>query len=177
MSLGLPQFGSRASDDALRGGLRVIQLTGFAVLAYSLLVGAYEWQKARTDEAGRQHARDEAARSLATVEQTRRALQKQPEALVAMASLESSPARASSDLRALLPPGVSIPSLKLDYGTDGTTHLDMAVVARSPESYDRFLSALSKSPLFSDLKPGAEVRPGLVRATVSATHRPHGVAR
>ena len=76
------------------------------------------------------------------------------------------------DLKPLVPPGVAISSLRVEYVADSAARVDLGVVAASPEAYDRFLRALAKSPAFSGIKPGSENRPGPLRATVSALHRP-----
>lgn len=177
MSLGLPEFGSRGSAKTGQGVWRSLQILGFAVLAHALLTSAIEWRAAYGAGLSIEEARAEVAQVQRLAEETKRNLQKHSGLLVATASVESSPERVRGDLNQVLPEGVSLVSLKIDYLPDATTRLDFDVVARSPQAYDRFLSALLKSPLFTDIKPGSESRPGLVRATVTANHRPGGVAR
>jgi hypothetical protein len=174
LSLGLPEFGSRSSE--ARPGRRALGIAGGAALAYALLMAAIEGSAAFKAERSNEKARIEAAQAASSAESARRTVRKEPDLLVAAASVESSPARVLQDLEALLPPGVSLVMLKVDYTPEATARLELGVVANGPESYDRFLTALSKAPRFSDIKPGAESRPGLVRATVSAIHRPGGEA-
>lgn len=150
---------------------------GLAVFAFSAALAVIEWRSAYSERRALAQANDEMARVLGPHEQTLRTLQKSPDFLVALASAESSPSRVWDDLSAVLPEGVSIVSLKVDYTPEGSARLDFTVLARNPGAYDRFLSALAASPLFASLKPGSESRPGLVRATLSAVHRPRGGAR
>ena len=174
MSLGLPEFGSRsAKNDTV---WRVLQATGGVALVYALLVAAFEGRSAWMADRSHERARMEAVQAAASAESARRALRKEVDLLVATASVESSPERVLRDIEAVLPGGVSLVSLSVDYTPEAVARVDLGVVANGPEAYDRFLSALSKSPRFGDLKPGSESRPGLVRATVSATHRPQGGA-
>ena len=177
MSLGLPEFGSRGRTAHGRGIARVVGALGLAVFAYSALVAATEWGSAYSERRSLERAREETARSLGPFEKTLRTIQKSPDLLVALAAAESSPSRVWDDLSTALPDGVSIVSLKVDYTPEGSARLDFTVLARSPAAYDRFLSALAASPLFASLKPGSEIRPGLVRATLSAVHRPRGGSR
>lgn len=174
MSLGLPEFGSRGRTTRGRGITRALGALGLGVFAYTLVVAAVEWRAAHSERRSLQDARDQVTRVLGPFEQTLRTIQKSPDILVALASVESSPTRVWDDLSAALPEGVSIVSLKVDYTAEGLARLDFTVLARNPLAYDRFLSALSASPRFASLKPGSEIRPGLVRATLSAVHRPRG---
>lgn len=171
-SPGLPDFGS-GPDRAARGGVwRAAQVAGFVALAYTVFTAAVEGRAAWLSGRALNHARDEVAKAGRAADDARRALQKNPDALSLVASVESSPARVRADLAAVLPPGVDVPSVRVDYAVDGVARLDLTVLARSSEVYDRFLSALSRSPRFAEIKPGSELRPGLVRATVTAVHRP-----
>ena len=177
MSLGLPEFGSRGSADASGGAWRIARILGFVALAYALALVATEWRADYSANLSIEKARAEVAQAGRSAEETRRSLQRNSDFLTATASVESSPERVREDLKGVLPQGVFIASLKIDYSKEATTRLDFSVVARAPDAYDRFLSALSKSPLFKDIKPGSESRPGLVRATVTATHRPKAAVR
>lgn len=177
MSLGLPEFGSRGRRARGRGTARVVGAFGLGVLAYAAVIAAIEGRSSYTERRSLERAREESARVLGPFDQTLRTIQKRPDLLAALASVESSPSRVWDDLSSVLPEGVSIVSLKVDYTPEGSARLDFTVIARSPAAYDRFLSGLSASPLFGALKPGSEIRPGLVRATLSAVHRPRGGAR
>jgi hypothetical protein len=149
-----------------------VRILGFVALAYALAFAATEWRADYSANLSLEKARAEVARAGRSAEETRRSLHNNPDLLIATASVESSPERVRGDLNQVLPQGVFIAGLKIDYLKDATAHLDFSVVARTADAYDRFLSALSKSPRFQDIKPGSESRPGLVRATVTATHRP-----
>ena len=177
MSLGLPEFGSRGSAESGRGFWRIVQITGFVALAYAAAIAAIEGQFVYSADQSLERAREEAAQLGRSAEETKRSIHKSSELLVATASVESSPEQVLLDLNQVLPEGVSLTGLKIEYTPEATARLDFSVVARTPDAYDRFLSALSKSPLFRDIKPGAESRPGLVRATVTAMHRPKVTGR
>lgn len=177
MSLGLPEFGSRGQADPGVRVWRAVRLVGFALLVYLMGVGAIEWQAASASRAAVEEARAAAARTLSSAEDERRLLLKSGDLLIATASIESSPARMLEDLNQVVPQGVTIPGIRIEYTAEGLTRLDLTVVAPNPETYDQFLAALSNSPKFSDIKPGAEVRPGLVKATLSAVHRPKTVSK
>ncbi len=177
MSLGLPEFGTRGSVSAERGFARILKILGWLALAYALGSGLIEWRSAQDIEQALAQARAEQAQNAKASEDTRRSLQRNPDLLTLFASIESAPHAVLKDLTAVLPARVSIPSLKLDYGPDGVVRVEITLVAQSPVDYDRFLTALGRSDRFTDLKPGSETRPGPVRATVSASHRPAGGVR
>jgi len=177
LSLGLPEFGSRGSADPGRAFWRAIRTLGFVALAYALALAIIEWRASHAADLALDRARVAAVEASRSADDTRRLLQKNADLLVAAASVESSPDHLLSDFNELLPPGVSLTGFKVDYLPDVTARIEFAVVARTPDAYDRFLRELSGSALFSEIKPGSESRPGMVKATVSATHRPHGGAR
>lgn len=177
MTLGLPEFGSRGPADEARGAWLGVRVVGFAALAYVLAIAVTEGMAARAADHSMQEATAELATIARSVEGARRTLLKGADLLVAASSVESSPERVIADLAEILPAGVSVVSYKIEYQQDATARVDLGVMARGPEAYDRFLSALSRSPRFSDIRPGSESRPGLVRATVTAIHRPKGGAR
>lgn len=177
MSLGLPEFGSRGEAADSRGLFRVAQWAGLAALAWSLWIAASDGLSAAAADRAGENARREVARLSQSADVARKALARHSDLLVATASVESSPQRVLADLQDILPPGVSLVSLKVEYLPDASARVDLSVEARGPEAYDRFLSALSGSKRFTDIKPGSESRPGLVRATVTAVHRSGGAVR
>ncbi|MBP6703383.1 MAG: hypothetical protein KA385_07740 [Vicinamibacteria bacterium] len=177
MSLGLPEFGSRGRTTRGRGIARVVGGLGLVVFGSFAVLAVAEWRSAYSERRSLQQTRDEVERILGPHEQSLKTIQKSPDLLVALASVESSPNRVWDDLSAILPEGVSIVSLTVDYTPEGSARLDFTVLARGPAAYDRFLGALAASPFFASLKPGSEIRPGLVRATLGAVHRPRGSAR
>lgn len=177
MSLGLPQFGTHRRDGASGRAERIARGLGFAVLAWVIVVAATEGRAGWLANRSLENSRQQMEAASAAADRTAALLRKHPDALVATASVDSSPDRVFRDLVSVLPPGVSLASLKVDYLADASARLDMSVVAASPSAYDRFLSNLSKSPSFAAIKPGVESRPGLVRASVSAVHRPSGANR
>jgi len=150
----------------------VFRTLGFVALAYLLLIAAVEGRAAFLADRALENSRAEVARARGEADQLNRSMRKNPDTLIATASLESSPERVFKDLNSVLPPGVSLVGFKVEYGDDAAARLDFNVVAATPAAYDRFLANLSASPLFRGIKPGSESRPGLVRATVSAVHRP-----
>lgn len=147
-------------------------MSGLIALACAIGVGAVEGRLAYEADVSMEQARKEVARAEAASETARRVMNRSADLLVATSSVESSPERILEDLRVVLPGGVQVVSLKVEYAPEGVARLDLGVVARGPEAYDRFLSALSKSPRFAEIRPGAESRPGPVRAAVALTHRP-----
>ncbi|MEO8361555.1 MAG: hypothetical protein ABI672_16090 [Vicinamibacteria bacterium] len=172
MSLGLPEFGSRGRPSTTPGLWRGLQIAGLLVLAYVIVIGVNEWMVAREEAASLDRARAETAQTQRAADDERRFFQKNPDLLVAASSVESSPEIVWKDIQSLTPPAVSIVGMKLDYLPEAPAKVDLSVVAANPEAYDRFLNALALSSLFSDIKPGSENRPGSVRATVTASHRP-----
>jgi hypothetical protein len=176
MSLGLPEFGSRGRES--RGGVwRVVQIAGFLALAYACVVALIEWRSGSASSASLEKARAAVALSGRMAEDARRSLQKSPDLLAAAASVESSPDQVLKDIQQVMPEGVSLAGLKIEYAPDAQARVDFVVVARNPGAYDLFLAALAKSKHFDAIRPGSESRPGLVRANVLATHRPAAARR
>ena len=174
MSLGLPEFGSHRRALSGDSFWRAVRTLGLIALVCLMAIAGIEGRSAYL-------ANDSLARARAEVEQARREtaeadrlLQKNPDLLVATASIEAAPVRVQEDLDNLRPKGVSIVALRIDYMFDGTSRVELTIVSGTADAYDRFLSALSQSRRFTDIKPGAESRPGLVRATVVATYLPSG---
>lgn len=176
MSLGLPRFGAHPKGVA-HPAVGAVRTLGFVALAYALVIAAIEGRAAFLADRALERSRLQVARVKGEAEQLKGSMRKNPDTLVAIASVESSPERVFKDLISVLPPGVSLVSFKVEYVDDAFARLDFSVVAANPSAYDRFLANLSGSPLFRGIKPGSESRPGLVRATVSAIHRPAGGGR
>ena len=177
MSLRLPAFGSRGGVDEARSLWRGAQVAGYVALAYALAIAVTEGVAASSANRSIQKTMAEVAVATRSAESARRMLIKSPDLLVAASSVESSPDRVIADLMEILPGGVTLMSCRIEYAPDGFARVEVGVVARGPEAYDRFLNALSKSRRFGDIRPGSESRPGLVRATVAVVHRPKGVGR
>lgn len=177
MSLGLPEFGSRGQADETHGLWRAVQIAGYVALAYAIAIAVTERIDAYSLDRSMEKARTEVATLAQSAESEKRTLAKSADLLVASSSVESSPERVIADLREILPEGVSVTSYKIDYLPDASARVELGVIARGPEAYDRFLSALSKSQHFRDLRPGSESRPGLVKAAVTVVHHPGAVAR
>ena len=172
MSLGIPDFrpSAGASGDE-PATARVLRLSGTLAFVLSLLFSAYGFYRGLVADRSFAQSRAEVTQRNEVAQAERRGILRNGDLLSAIASVESSPARVRSDLERVLPGGVSLTLLKVDYGTDGQARVEASVVARSPEAYDRFLAALSRSASFAEIRPGTESRPGLIRATVLATHR------
>lgn len=156
-------------------GERAVFGLGLAALAWAVGVAAVEGRSGLVASRSLQKSRAEVEVARAEGDRTAGWLRRNPDALVAAASIDSSPDRILRDLAPVLPPGVSLVSLRVEYLPEASARLDLSVVAVSPSAYDSFLSNLSNSPSFAAIKPGSESRPGLVRASVSAIHRPAGV--
>jgi hypothetical protein len=177
VSLGLPEFGSHRSAEKASGVFRLIQVLGFVALAYALVSAALLGRAAYSADRARERVLAVAALDTERTDAAKKTLRRNQALLVAAASVESPPERVLRDLDAVRPEGVSILGLKVDYTSDAVARAEFVVAARDPEAYDRFLGALSKSAYFTDIKPGSESRPGLVRATVIAIHRAQERAR
>jgi hypothetical protein len=82
----------------------------------------------------------------------------------------AAPPRVVADIAALLPGGVLVERLVLDY--HDRLELELRVEARAPLDYDRFLDALFASERLEGVLPGAESREGALASTVKAVYRP-----
>jgi hypothetical protein len=151
-----------------------VRISGFIALAYAVAVTLSEGLSAWDEDRSMQKASAEVSAMAQSADGARKLLLRSPEVLTASSSLESSPDRVLADLRELLPAGVSVVSYKIEYLLESPARVELGVVAQGPEVYDRFLSALSKSKRFGEIRPGSESRPGLVRATVLLLHHPKG---
>ena len=164
-----PDFSTRGRDRETRTGE-----LAFLAFRAGLLPGVAS-SRARGANLRRAEAisRGPAARRVAVAPGPRREARKGPDACwSARASFtaESPPPRVLADLETLLPPDVRLLALSLDYGE--RLALRLQVAARRAASYDLFLQRLQESPLFTDVRPGEEVRDGGVRAQVEAAYRP-----
>jgi Tfp pilus assembly protein PilN len=79
---------------------------------------------------------------------------------------EASPARVVADLAQVLPSGVRLEGLSIDYGHGGALEID--VVARDAGAWDLLLERLERTPRFGDVAPGPEAREAEVRSLVRA---------
>jgi hypothetical protein len=165
-----PDFSTRGRRPEVRtGDLVFLGVSGLALsLAIASAAGAWsDVRRARTDLDKTRHD-TEAVSLQARAHEAR----KGPDTVLsarALLTAESPPPRVLADLETLLPPDVRLLVLNLDYGE----RLDVAlqVAARRAASYDLFLQRLQESPLFTDVRPGEEVRDGGVRAQVQAAYR------
>lgn len=87
----------------------------------------------------------------------------------ALRTLHAPPPRVLADLASVLPPDVRLDGVAIAYAP--RLQVELQVVARSPQAYDRFVRALTESPLFGDVVPGDESREGELRATVAVAYR------
>jgi Tfp pilus assembly protein PilN len=67
--------------------------------------------------------------------------------------------RLFADLGQILPPGVRVISISPKMGEDGKVELTFSVGAINDEQGNKFLRAISSSPVFSDVIPMQESRP------------------
>ncbi len=126
--------------------------------------------------------RDSAQRDLARV---RREVQEQRTRLAALERVSgyhatvkrqveltarAAPPRVVADIAAVLPAGVLVERLVLDY--QDRLELELRVEAREPPDYDRFLEALGASERLQRVLPGAELRESALASTVKAVYRP-----
>jgi hypothetical protein len=165
-----PDFSTRGRIRETRTG--ELAFLGVSALAFCLAVAsaAGAWRGLRRMEADLERTRGE-TESLSLQARAREA-RKGPDAVLsarALLTAESPPPRVLADLEALLPPDVRLIVLSLDYGE--RLALRLQVAARRAASYDLFLQRLQESPLFTDVRPGEEVRDGGVRAQVEAAYR------
>jgi Tfp pilus assembly protein PilN len=165
-----PDFSTRGRRaEARTGDLVLLAVAGLA-LSLAITSAAGGWGDLRRANADLDQARRE---TQAAVDRAR-ALEgrKGPDAVLstrAFLTAEAPPQRVLADLETLLPADVRLIALTLDYGD--RLDLGLQIAARHAASYDRFLQALQQSPLFTDVRPGEEVRDGGVRAQVQAAYR------
>jgi len=165
-----PDFSTRGRSPAARGGeLAFLGVSAVAlVLAVASAAGA--WRDMRRAQENLDRARNE-TESLSFQSRAQEA-RKGPDAVLsarALLTAESPPPRVLADLETLLPPDVRLLGLSLEYGE--RLALRLQVAARRAASYDLFLQRLQESPLFTDVRPGEEVRDVGVRAQVEAAYR------
>ena len=86
MSLGLTDFGTHRSDDGARA-FRIIRGAGFLLFAYVLGVALLEGRAALLARRSIEKSRAEVAVAKSSAEELARGLQKNPDALIATASL------------------------------------------------------------------------------------------
>ena len=138
MSLGLPEFGSRGAP--VRAGLwEVLRFAGLLALAYAVAMAAIEWRSESLAASSLQHARAQLALTRRQAEEVKGVFRRTPMSWSRPAA--SSPLRPGCfrDLQQVLPEGVFLVAVRIDYQPDTPARLDFSVVARTPEAYDRFL--------------------------------------
>ena len=79
---------------------------------------------------------------------------------------EAPPARIVADLASVLPAGVRLQRLAIDYAREGAVEVE--VVARDAASWDRLLARLAEAPWLREVEPGPEARDGEVHTVVRA---------
>lgn len=84
----------------------------------------------------------------------------------AAAASESPPERIIAELARALPDDARVERLSIVYGDE--IRLEMRVVTRNPEAWDRTLARLAQVESLEDLSPGPERREGEVRTTIQA---------
>jgi hypothetical protein len=84
----------------------------------------------------------------------------------AAAAGEAPPERIVAELARALPDDARIERLSIAYGDE--IALEMRVVARDPEAWDRTLERLAKAEPLEEVSPGPERREGEVRTTIRA---------
>jgi Tfp pilus assembly protein PilN len=153
-----PDFSTRAQRPSVRLLDAMALAIGAALLAYA---GTAAWRatraKSEAEEAVLKLRRESAAAEQRLREITGRSSERD-ELTFARATLTLSvpPARVLAEIERCLPTGVRLDGVTLKY--KNAVRLEMRVVARSPQRYDRFLERLESSRRFSDLAFGAERR-------------------
>ena len=165
-----PDFSTRGrTPEARTGDLVFLGVSGLAlVLAIASAAGA--WSDLRRAGADLEKARNE-AEAVSLKVRTHEA-RKGPDAVLsarALLTAEIPPPRVLADLEALLPPDVRLLALTLDYGE--RLDLGLQVSARRAAAYDLFVQRLQESQLFTDVRPGEEMRDGGVRGQIQAAYR------
>lgn len=162
-----PDFSTRGRRPEVRAADAVLLGAAALALALALASAAGAWGDLRRASADLRRTREEteaaAARARAAGDR------KGGDALLsarAFLTAEAPPPRVLAELEALLPGDVRLLTLDLDYSE--RLELGMQLAAREPASYDRFLQGLQQSPLFTDVRPGEELRERGVRAQVRA---------
>ena len=165
-----PDFSTRGRKDPSRGGEWAFVGAAGVALALSIASAAGAWSDLQRieDDLARTRTETETLSGAARDREVR----KGPDAALSARALwtaDSPPPRILADLETLLPGDVRLITLGLDYGE--RVELSLEVAARHAASYDLFLERLQQSPLFTDVRPGEEVRDGGVRAQVRAAYR------
>jgi hypothetical protein len=84
----------------------------------------------------------------------------------ALSAEDARPARILAELAARLPAAARLDRLAIDYQAGG--RLELQVVARDAETWDRLLRSLEAAPHLQELEPGPETRAAEVRSQVRA---------
>jgi hypothetical protein len=138
---------------ALAAGLAALLLAGFAA------------GRAREEARAAGARLAEVRREVEAVTARLRALETQAGGTLLQAA-EASPARIVADLASVLPAGVRLERLSIDYTRRGALEFD--VVARDARAWDLLLERLERTPRFGEVAPGPEAREAEVRSLVRA---------
>ena len=165
-----PDFSTRGRPAETRSGeLAFLGVSALAlVLAVTSAAGAWRDLRRAQEDLERTRHETESLALQARAHEDR----KGPDAVLsarALLTAESPPPRVLADLETLLPADVRLLGLNMEYGE--RLALRLQVAARRAASYDLFLQRLQDSPLYTDVRPGEEVRDGGVRAQVEAAYR------
>jgi hypothetical protein len=83
-----------------------------------------------------------------------------------LTAAEAPPARVVAELASVLPAGVRLQRLVIDYARAG--EVEMEVVARDAFAWDQLLARLDGAPWLREVEPGPEARDAEVRTVVRA---------
>ena len=153
-----PDFSTRTQRASVRLLDAVALAVGAALLAYA---GTASWRATRA-QGQAEEAVQKLRRESAATERRLRELTGQrtdPEELAfarAALTLSAPPTRVLAEIEHCLPAGVRLDGVTLAY--KDALRIEMRVVARRPEGYDRFLERLESSRHFSELAFGTERR-------------------
>jgi hypothetical protein len=92
--------------------------------------------------------------------------------LQALQTVEAPPPRVLGEIGQLLPGDVRLESVTFQYGE--RLQLQVRLTARTPPSYDLFLSRLEASRLFDEVAPGEETRDGGIHGAIRMVYRGAG---
>jgi hypothetical protein len=165
-----PDFSTRAEHPRLRP-LDWLWLTVGLVLCTAALAGA--WRASST--LARAQASLTAVRAATTADEgtlrdarARRRTESEKLADRAALTFALPPARVLADIEQALTSDTRLNGATLAYGDD--LQVEMRIVARTPEAYDRFVERLQSGGRFLDLDFGAELRSGEMNATIKARY-------
>jgi hypothetical protein len=163
-----PDFAS-AQRRALAPAWQRLALAACALLALGSAVQAFA---ARGEARGAERRRADVRREVEAAGARLAAFEARARAAggTLLAAEDAPPARIVAELAQALPEDVRFDRLAIDYRRGGA--LEMQVVARDSDAWDRMLRRMEAARHLRELEPGPEVRAGEIRSLVRARWAP-----